>query len=541
MFIKFDEIPGHLNLFLDYLYEFDSVKDYYKYDFRNPDSYTKMFADIASKPHAPKERVSEIIKNQYADFNPSEKTLNNILSLAAKNTFAVVTGQQLGILGGPLYTFYKIITTIKLAAYLRSVHQECNFVPVFWLAGDDHDFEEVKYIKLLDEQNKILNIAYDDDIEIDTNRGDVGSIEFKETISGFFDELEKNLRETEFKKGVVEFFKSFYKEGKTFKTSFREMIFSIFDKYGLVIFDPQEKELKQLLKHIFRSEIEDFRTHTQKLVEKSARLEEVYHAQVKIQPINLFYHDEEGRYLIEPSDNEYKLKRKRKKFTREELVNLIEETPEKFSPNVLLRPVCQDYLLPTICYVGGPSEISYFAQVMPLYKTFNVAEPIIYPRSSVTLIEKNISSIIQKYNIDVKALLRNPEEIIEKVIAAESEYAVDDIFKPVRENVENILDELQTELLKIDKTISDSAQKYKQKITYYIDELKGKTNEANKRKHEIAMKQLQKLITALYPEKNLQERELNIAYFVNKYGFEIIDRIFNELEINKFDHQLILL
>ena len=143
------------------------------------------------------------------------------------------------------------------------------------------------------------------------------------------------------------------------------MIFTLFDKYGLVLFDPQERELKQLLKPIFKNEILEFRTHTQKLVEKSAKLEEVYHAQVKIQPVNLFYHDDEGRYLIEPSDSEFKLKRKRKKFTQEELLELIETTPEKFSPNVLLRPICQDFLLPTVCYVGGPSEISYFAQVMP--------------------------------------------------------------------------------------------------------------------------------------------------------------------------------
>lgn len=541
MFIKFDEIPGHLNLFLDYLYEFDSVKEYYKYNFRDPDSFRQVFNDISLKPHAPKEKISEVLKTQYADFNPSEKTMNNVFSLSSKNTFAIVTGQQLGVLGGPLYTFYKIMTTIKLAAHLHSVYKEYNFVPVFWLAGDDHDFEEVKFIKMLDEQNKVMSIAYNDDIDEETNRGDVGSIEFKDTIKNFLDETASNLRETEFKKGVLDFFASFYQEGKTFKSAFKEMVFSLFDKYGLVIFDPQEREIKQLLKPIFKSEILEFRTHTQKLVEKSAKLEEVYHAQVKIQPINLFYHDEEGRYLIEPSDNDYKLKRKRKKFTLDELLGLIESTPEKFSPNVLLRPICQDFLLPTVCYVGGPSEISYFAQVMPLYKIFNVAEPIIYPRSSVTVVEKNSASILSKYEVDVKTLLQNPDALIEKVISAQSNFTIDELFQPAAAGIETALDNLQNDLLKIDKTISDSTIKYRQKFTSYLDELKNKANEANKRKHEITLKQLQKLIIALYPEKNLQERELNIIYFANKYGLEIVDVISDALEINKFEHQFIYL
>ncbi len=541
MFIKFDEIPGHLNLFLDYLYEFDNVKDYYKYNFREIDSYKDYFKEMANRPKDSKEKISEIISAQYKNFAPSEKTLKNISALSDKNTFAIVTGQQLGILGGPLYTLYKIITAIKLSAFLNEKFEEYNFAPVFWLEGDDHDFDEVKYLHILDNQNKLQKIVYDDNTEEEANRGDVASIELKDTIKNFFAEIEKNLRDTEFKQKTLDFYSSFYAEGKTFKSSFRDLIFSLFDKHGLVIFDPQDKAAKQLLKPIFKKEIIDFRAHTQKLVETSARLEEVYHAQVKIRPINLFYHDDEGRYLIEPSENEFKLRRKRKKFTQEEILQAIEDTPENFSPNVLFRPVCQDYLLPTAFYVGGPSEISYFAQVMPLYKIFNIPEPIIYPRSSATIVEKSSSSILQKYSIDIKELYRNPEELIEKVIEAQSNYTVDDLFAPAIEKVNGAMGELQKSLLVIDKTTSDSTAKYIQKIDNYLNELKGKTVEANKRKHEITLNQLEKLIVALYPEKSLQERELNYVYFANKYGLDFLEKIINVLEINKFDHQIIYL
>lgn len=162
----------------------------------------------------------------------------------------------------------------------------------------------------------------------------------------------------------------------------------MFDNYGLIIFDPQDAEVKEMLKPIFKKEITDFRAHSEKLVNISANLEEEYHAQVKVRAINLFYHTDEGRYLIEPVENEFRLKRKRKKFLFDELIDLIEKEPARFSPNVLLRPVVQDYLLPTAFYIGGPSEISYFAQVMPLYNLYQIEPPIIFPRASATLIEK---------------------------------------------------------------------------------------------------------------------------------------------------------
>jgi len=541
MFIKFDEIPGHLNLFLDYLYEFDNVKEYYKYNFRDVDSYPDYFKQIASINRPEKEKIPDIIKSQYHNFNASDKTMKNIFLLGTKNAFAVVTGQQLGIMGGPLYTLYKIITAIKLADHLNEKYPTNKFVPVFWLEGDDHDFDEVKYIKLLDDQNKIVNIAYNDELDEEANRGDVGSIVFEKTINSFINEVSGSLRQTDFKEKVMEFYSGFYKEGKTFKASFKELLFSLFDKYGLVLFDPQDKRLKQLLKPVFKKEILNFRTHTQKLVETSAKLEEVYHAQVKIHPVNLFFHDSEGRYLIEPSENEFKLKRKRRKFTQEELIKAIEDTPEHFSPNVLLRPICQDYLLPTAFYVGGPSEISYFAQVMPLYKIFNIPEPIIYPRSSATIIEKASSSVIQKYSVDLKSLFQNSEELIEKTIARQSDYTIDGLFQPAIDSINSSFEELQKKLLIIDKQTSDATIKYKQKADNYLNELKAKANEANKRKHEITLKQLEKLALAVYPEKSLQERELNYAYFANKYGLEFLQLIFEKLEINKFDHQIISL
>ena len=177
----------------------------------------------------------------------------------------------------------------------------------------------------------------------------------------------------------MEKLKSFYSPGRSLKEAFKELTFWLFDKYGLVIFDPQDSEIKDMLRPVFKKEITDFRKHTEKLVSVSAKLEDLYHAQVKVRPVNLFYSTDGGRFLIDPVENEFRLRKKRKKFTFEELSNLIDTESDKFSANVLLRPICQDYILPTAFYVGGPSEIAYFAQVMPLYEFYNIQAPVIYP------------------------------------------------------------------------------------------------------------------------------------------------------------------
>ena len=318
-------------------------------------------------------------------------------------------------------------------------------------------------------------------------------------------------------------------------------MFWLFDQHGLIIFDPQDKNIKKLLTPVFQKEISGFREHTAKLVNVSATLEELYHAQVKVRPVNLFLNYEEGRFLIEPVENEFRLRGKRKKFTFEELNSLIESEPEKFSPNVLFRPICQDYILPTAFYVGGPSEIAYFAQVMPLYQIYDVPAPIIYPRSSATLVEKNISSAIGKFDLKLHEIFADPEKLKDNIVSKLSEGSLEEIFSKSSYEMELIFDKLQEKLFEIDKTMSETGNKYKQNSLNSLNQLKGKALEAQKKKYEITLRQIDKITANLYPDKNLQEREINFLFYANKYGLEVLDRIFEELEINIFEHQVIYL
>ncbi len=257
MSINFSDIPGHQNLFLDYLYEFENVKYFYENDFRNKDKYETKFKSISQSERSFRAELPEIILNSYKDLQPSQKTKNNISILKEENTLTVVTGQQLGILGGPLYTFYKIITAIKLAARLSEKYKDYNFVPVFWLEGDDHDFDEVNHINLINDNNELIKINYGDNQKEEEIKISVGNIKIDNSINSFFEELEKNLRHTDFTDDILNKLKSIYKEGKTYSESFQQLIFWLFDEYGLVLFNPQNKEIKNLLRPIFKKRLMD--------------------------------------------------------------------------------------------------------------------------------------------------------------------------------------------------------------------------------------------------------------------------------------------
>lgn len=540
MYINFSSIPAHQNLFLDYIEEFDNVARFYGKNFRQIDEYIKHFQKLAGadKPH--RALLSEIIQTQYYNHNISGKTLHNIELLASPKTIAVVTGQQLGIFGGPLYTFYKTLTAIKLCKMLNDKYTEFNFVPVFWLEGDDHDFDEVRNLCVLDNVNSLFNVKYDDGLEEEINRGSTGALKFNENLNTVFENLTSSLRETEFKASLIDLLKSIYQPNRTFLETFRELMINLFDEYGLVVFNPLDSKAKRLLIPVFKKAISEYAEQSLALVERSAELEEVYHAQVKVKPINMFFLEENERLLIEPTDSgELRLKGKRKKFSFEDMLNQIEFTPEKFSPNVLLRPICQDYLFSTGFYIGGPGEISYFAQVNPLYEIFDIEEPFIYPRASASIVEQGVNQVLKKHSFTYTDIFSDEDELIKRIVKASSEINLESLFAKSSEDIAKMFTEVSEKLTSIDKTLGELSEKSKQRIDQALDYLKTKASEAEKRKYDTSIRQLTKVRNILFPNGNLQEREINFIYFVNKYGMDFMKWLYNELEITKFEHQIL--
>lgn len=539
MYLNFSDIPGHQNLFLDYLNEFENVERFYRNNFREVEKYENIFNQISNLDRPHRTDLAEAIKNQYTEIRSSKKTQANIEALNSPKTIAVVTGQQLGMIGGPLYTIFKTITAIKLTSFLKEKFEGFNFVPVFWLEGDDHDYEEVRSVKLINNENKIFEVKYTDGELEELNRGNIGHLKFNDNVEEIFKQMEAELRETEFKKPLSDFLRTLYKPGRTFLEAFRELMIGLFDEYGLIVFNPLDPCVKRLLIPIFEKEISSYRDHTGILVERSAELEELYHAQVKVKAINLFYIDENERLLIEPVENDYRLKGKRKRFTNEEIISQVKSNPEKFSPNVLLRPICQDYLFPTGLYIGGPGEISYFAQVTPLYELYGITEPIIYPRSSATIIEKGVQSILDKYKLNLSDIFLSEDQLITKVVMADAGADISNLFNDTVQAISGLFEPVNDKMNLIDKTLIDLTKKTKERIEQSIDFLKSKAIEAEKRKHEATIRQLGKVRNVLYPNENLQERELNFIYFMNKYGSDFLKWVISELAINKFEHQVL--
>jgi bacillithiol biosynthesis cysteine-adding enzyme BshC len=538
MSIKYSEIPTNPQLFIDYVENFEKVKEFYPTNFRNNEDLIKNLENF-NKDLEHREKLVQILNKQYADENISEKTKQNIEDLLSENTFAIVTGQQLGILLGPLYTIYKIITSIKLAEQLNEIYPELKFVPIFWLEGDDHDFNEVNWIKILDNENSLTKIVYQDGLDAETNRGPMGNYQFDLTIENFIEKISSSLRETEFKSDVINLIKKFYYPGASFKSGFVGLLKMFFDKYGLIIFDPQDIEVKDWLKDIFRKDIESYQFISEELILRSARLEENYHAQVKIKPINLFYLEDGGRYLIEPAGNDFRLKGKRKKFTKEQLVAEIASNPEKFSPNVILRPVCQDFIFPTAYYVAGPSEICYHAQIYPYYAIHNLTPPILFPRSSATLIEAKVQNILNKYELKLQDFFNDLETLATNITDKNSEIVVQNVFEEVFREIEEPFNKLKENLIKIDPTLEDVIKNAQNRISQTLGVVKEKALVAQKKKNEIIFRQIYKTSNILFPDENLQEREINFIYFANKYSLNFIDFVFENLNINLFEHQLI--
>lgn len=543
--IDYNDLPSNgsafSSLFVDYLSDFERVKKFYTWNYRNPDDWQAAL-NLLSKRSVPRADVCRILSVQNRDFHCGVKTLANIDALRNDNAVAVVTGQQVGLFTGPLYTIYKTLTTLLLSEKLQTQYPDHHFVPVFWLEGEDHDYDEVGTIKLINRENDLLNASYDPGEKVrNGNAGPVGQIEFGEGVDELFSTLESALANTEFTPKVFHLFRTAYQRGMTFNKAFVHLMNDLLENSGLVFLNPHDPELKRLLTPVFRKELESTPRHCQLVIDQSVEVEKQYHAQVKPKPVNLFFFHNGGRYLIEPKPSGFGLKNSRKQFTREEMLGQVNDHPELFSPNVVLRPICQDFLLPTLAYVAGPGEISYFAQLKPVYAEFGIPQPVLYPRASATIVEEKVEKVLTRYHLTVKEFFRDIELVKQKVAEQVSEVKIQELFGGVSGSLTETLESLREGLVRIDPTLAGALDTAKSKMDFQIETLKQKAIAAQKRQNEIAIRQAEKAAHHLFPSSNFQERELNVLHFLNKYGLEFLRWLRGELVIDAFKHQVIRL
>lgn len=452
--------------------------------------------------------------------NTSSATLNNIQLLKNKNCYTITTGHQLCLFTGPLYFIYKIFSTINLAEELKKQFPENDFVPVYWMASEDHDFEEVNHFNVF---GKTLTWE-------SKQTGAVGDFKTNE-LDSILPPLKEIFGETENGKYLVELFNGAYLKHNDLKDATRFLVNELFGKYGLITLDGNSIELKKQFSEHFKTDI--FKNLADnKVTESINELEKFgYKAQVNPRPINCFYMEDGIRARIEKQGNEFVVLGTDKKFTEAQLNELIDTHPEKISPNVVLRPLYQQHILPNIAYVGGPGELAYWLQYKTLFEAFHINYPLLVPRTFITVIEKNIKSKLEKLNFSEGDIFKEEIELVKEFqIKANAIFDLDSEKK----SIETLFSEIQSKINNVDKTLNAAVSAEQQKALSSLDIITAKANKALKQKLDTEINQIKNIKQKLFPNTTPQERFDNFATFYLKYGndfFTELKKIANPLDL----------
>lgn len=521
----------------DYLYDFGRVREFYDGDFRDPAAFERQTERASLRPLA-REALAAVLTEQNRSYGCGPETLEAIEKLVRDKACAVVTGQQVGLFSGPLYTIYKALTAVKLADALER-RGLGSFVPIFWLASDDHDLAEIDHIALLDKDNRLREIRCE--AASGKTKVPVSNVPLPPEIGDCLERLKALTPDTEFKPDILGALSEAYQPGRSYVDAFGRWMTRLFRSRGLVLVDASHPRLKEMGRDVFYREIVDESPSTRQAVAASERLRQAgYEAQVPLHEgiLNQFYTEGE-RQTIQWKDGLFAIKGRPSLGSKEALLRLAGERPFLFSPNVLLRPLYQDSVLPTVAYVGGPSEIAYFGQLKGVYETFGLPMPVIYPRKSVTVVERKIDHILKKYHLSVPDLWRDAAAAIGDITREEIPESVGRTLLRVRDDLERDYASLKAEILSFDTGLAPSVDLAKGRMTQQLDFLQKKVQQAARKRNDIAVQQLRKAVDSLYPNQRLQERVFNIVPFLIKYGSGFIDQLDRAIDIDEVDHQFL--
>ena len=531
-----DTLGAFPDLFVDYCTAFDAVSDFYAGDWRDP-SARRTAADAAARRPADRDALADVLLDQNERWGLDAPTQSHIEALRDPDTIAIVTGQQVGLFTGPLYTIYKTITTLQLAEEWAEQTGR-TVVPVFWVEGEDHDFEEIATAHVL-HRNEVVPLRYAPDVS--DNPGAVGRLALTDQIHDVLDRLDEALPPSDFKPDVMERVRAAYQPGTRIEVAFTRLLRSLFEDEGLVFINPDDARLKALTRPLFRREIEDPQAPAARIEATSQALRDHgYHAQVTARPTNLFWLEESSRHAIDLTDDGlFQLRGTDRTYSREALLNHLDDTPERFSPNVVLRPLMQDLLLPTAAYVAGPGEVSYFAQYRDVYDWADLDMPLIHPRASVSLVEGKVQKVLDKYALSAADFRRDLETLFQDVVVDTMEVDVDAVFSEALPQLHQTINALKPEVEAVDRTLGSSAEAARAAIMDEMKTLKQKVVRAEKRQQDEVRTQIEKAYVNLRPNGALQERMINVLYYLNKYSLDVLDDLRHGLRTDTTAHQVV--
>jgi bacillithiol synthase len=509
--LELSTVKAFPKLFLDYINNNPNLTQFYR-QYPSIEGFKEL---IDKKPFSNKKRQILInsLENQYKniDFKPNFDILND------EKTFTVTTGHQLNIFTGPLYIIYKIITVINLAKELKKAYPAYNFVPVYWMASEDHDFEEIASFNLFGKK-----FSWETE-----QKGAVGRMNPNE-LQTILDSLNE--------KPAI--FENAYLNNSTLSDAVRQYMNELFGSKGLICIDADDKDLKGIFKDEIKNDLEK---HTAfEIVNKTSKqIQDLgYETQISAREINFFYLDNGIRERIIVENGIYKVLNSGIQFTKDEILNLVDSDPQKFSPNVVLRPLYQQMILPNIAYIGGPAEVPYWLQLFDMIEHFGEPFPILMPRNFALVVNEASRKRIEKLNTSVEELFLDEVALRKTYVERNSENSLSLVFE--MDEMGEIFDRIQKKAIVIDQTLKASVEAEKAKLLNSIENLEKRLKKAEERNQETTVTQLLNLKNKLFPEGGLQERKenflnfyLNDKEFINKLlaSFDPLDFKFNIVEI----------
>ena len=477
--------------FLSYQEGHESLQPYYSH-FPTIENFGTQIKDKSNSfPVATRKVLVDTLNRQYAHIpNPSEPVIKNIEALSKKNSFTVTTGHQLNIFTGPLYFIYKIVTVINACKKLKARFPENNFIPVYWMASEDHDYEEIKSFRL-----------YGKKYTWETKQeGAVGMFNTKE-IQDILQQLP----------GDASLFKEAYLKNPLLSDAVRQYVDTLFGQEGLVVVDANDPALKHLFQNVIQDDL--FSGTPNKLVsETNDQLKaNGHHPQVNPREINFFYLDKSLRSRIEKKGDEFSVVDTNLKFSKKEVEKKIQEHPEVFSPNVMLRPLYQEMILPNLAYIGGPAELVYWLELKSMFTHFAIPFPILMPRNFALVVDKPVSRKLARTGLEVQDFFEEKNYLFNHWVAQNSTHDLS--LGAAMKTLEKMLAEIQERCAAIDATLGPMAKAESTRMHAALEKIEKKMMRAEKRLHEDRLRQIGDVKDYLFPNGGLQERTDNFLNF----------------------------
>jgi bacillithiol biosynthesis cysteine-adding enzyme BshC len=527
--IPFTAVPHTSQLFRDFLYDFERVQRFYSYNPRQRDWFPKVAAALHYDPQR-REAVAAILERQNRAFGASQATLASLQRLRS-GAAAAVTGQQVALFGGPLFSLLKALSAVVIAEQARAQGVDC--VPVFWLATEDHDLAEVNHVTLLTAGGTLEKLITESRGAPNAPISDVRLGPEVETVVARAAEL---LGDSD----LAGLLKTAYRSGETLGSAFAKLFAAWFGEFGVILLDASDPELHAIAQPVYRAAVVGAEEIDNALLARGKELRAAgYHEQVKVTPATtlLFEKRNGAREVIHRRDGGFVVGHDW--VSREDLVAQIAAEPQHFSANVLLRPVVQDYLLPTIAYTGGPAEVAYFAQAAVVYEeALGRATPVL-PRFSATLLDARAQRLFGKYHVSLTDLFHGPEGFRELLAVRSIPGELDSQFQEGEEAVMASFGKIRFSLEKLDPTLVEAAARAGSKMLYQLRRLRARAGKAQLRRNQEVSHHADWLSSALFPNKNLQEREIAGATWLGRHGRELLHTLYRAAQSDCPDHQVI--